>query len=238
MGTLKTAALGFAALLAGCGGPSSQPFNPQSEAIKTIALITVPDPSQYQAVDWGGKASLFGAVGGVATQADATTMSLALSTAAKEANFEYSREMQTAVADRLTRAGFKVVAVTAKREAPEKLLSDYSQVPAGGADALLDVDARTVGYSSYNIQDPDLRPHVHVDVRLVSAKTRAVLYSEQILFGYHNPYMSATQLPSERQYYFKDFGTLMGDRTRALQGIRSGTQAIADHIAKRLTPAP
>jgi hypothetical protein len=235
MSAFKIGAACLAALVAGCGGASSQQFDPRREAIKTIALITVPAPSQYQAVDWGGKASLFGAAGGVATQADAKTMSVALTKAAKDANFEYSREMQTALAERLKGAGFKVVAVSAQREAPEKLLSDYSQVPSGGADALLDIDARNVGYSSYNIQDPELRPHVHVDVRLVSAKTHAVLYSDQIMFGYHNPYMSAIQLPSERQYYFKDFGTLMADQPRALRGLRSGTQAIAEHIAKRLT---
>lgn len=235
MRALKIATLGLAALVAACGGASSQQFNPQGETIKTIALITVPNPTQYQAVDWGGKASLFGAVGGVATQADAKTMSRALTKAVKDANFDYSRAMQAALADRLKRAGFNVVAASARREAPEKLLSDYGNVPAGGADALLDINARVVGYSTYNIRDPDFRPHIQADVRLVSAKTRTVLYAEQVLFGYHNPFISATHLPSGKQYYFKDFSLLMANQARAIEGLRRGTEAVADHIAKRLT---
>jgi hypothetical protein len=231
----RFAALALAAWLAGCTGASSQQFNPQGESIKSIALIEVPDPGLYQVTDWGGAGSMLGALGGAATQADAKTMSATLTKAVAEANFDYAREMQAALTERLKRAGFSVAPVRAQRAAPDKLLSDYGNLPAGGADALLDMDARVVGYSSYSIQDRDFRPHIHVDVRLVSAKTKAVLYSEQILFGYSNPYMSATQLPSDRQYYFKDFNALMADRAKSLEGLRRGTQSIAEHVAKRLT---
>jgi len=234
MKSFRTAALGLAVLSAGCAGVSSQQFDSQGEPLKTIALINVPNPVQYEAVDWGSKAGMFGAVGGVAIQADAKTMSEALTKAAKEASFDYSREMQTAVAERLRRAGFKLVMVRAEREAPNALILDYGKVPAADADALLDIDARTVGYASYNIADPDFRPYLRADVRLVSAKTRAVLYSEQVMFGYQNPYMSGTQLPSDRKYYFKDFSALMADKSRAFEGWRQGTRAIADHIAQRL----
>jgi hypothetical protein len=234
MKSFGAAAVALAVLSAGCAGVSSQQFNAQGEPLKTIAFINVPNPVQYEAVDWGSEAGMFGAVGGVAIQADAKTMSEALTKAAKEASFDYSREMQAAVAERLKRAGFKVVIVRAEREAPNKLISDYGKVPAADADALLDIDARTVGYASYNIADPDFRPYVLADVRLVSAKSRAVLYSEQVMFGYSNPYMSATQLPSDQKYYFKDFSALMADKSRAFEGWRQGTRAIADHIAQRL----
>jgi len=231
---LKIGVLSLAAFVLGCGGVSFLQFNPQGDSVRTIALLTVPNPTQYQTVDWGGKAGFFGAVGGVAIQADARTMTEAFTTAVKAGNFDFSREMQAAVVERLKRSGFNVVVVRAEREAPEKLLSDYGKVPSPGADALLDIDARVVGYSTYNIQDPEFRPHIYVDVRLVSAKTKAVLYSEQILFGYHNPYLSATQLPSEKQYYFKDFSVLMANKARAFEGLRRGTDAVAGHIAKRL----
>lgn len=46
--------------------------------------------------------------------------------------------------------------------------------------------------------------------------------------------MSATQLPSDKKYYFKDFNTLMANRPQALDGLRHGMQAIARHIAGRL----
>jgi hypothetical protein len=227
MGSLRTAALGLTVLAVGCatGGATLQQFNPQGETLKTIALISVPNPVQYTAVDYGGKAGLFGAIGGAAIAADAKTMSETLTKTASDARFDYGREMQAALVDRLKRAGFKVVMVRA----------EYAKVPSGEADALLDVDARIVGYATYNITDPDFRPYVSADVRLVSARTRAVLYSEQIMFGYHNPFMSATQLPSDKKYYFKDFNALMADKPRALEGMREGTKVIADHVAQRLT---
>src|SRR5262249_13038999 len=228
------AAVGLAVLSAGCVGVSPQQFNPQGEPLKAIALIDVPNPAQYQASDYGSKAAMFGAVGGVAIALDAKTMSETLTAAAKEASFDYGREMQAAVTERLRRAGFKVVMVRAEREAPNAPIPDYGKVPAADADALLDIDARMVGYASASITDSDFRPYLHADVRLVSAKTRAVLYSEQVMFGYQNPFMSATQLPSDRKYYFKDFGALMADKPRAFEGWRQGTRAIADHIAQSL----
>jgi hypothetical protein len=233
---MRNVIVATALLLAGCGGAPSQQFDPKGEPLKTIALISVPSPVQYEAVDYGGKAGMFGALGGAAIAADAKTMSEALTKATKAASFDYGREMQAAMTERLRQAGFKVVVVRAEREAPNALVSDYAKVPAGDADALLDVDARMVGYATYNINDPDFRPYLTADVRLVSAKTRAVLYSERIMFGYQNPYMSATQLPSDRKYYFKDFGALMADKPRALEGWRQGTRAIADHVAQRLAP--
>ena len=229
------ASLALAACVAGCGSVSYQQFNAQSEGVKAIALISIPNPVHYHAIDYGGKAALFGGVGGAIIATDAKTMSEAMTKAAKEANFDYSREMQATVIERLKRAGFNVVTVRAEREAPQSLVPDYSKVPTAGADALLDIDARAVGYATYNLMDPDFRPHVQVDVRLVSAKTRATLYSEQVMFGYHNPFIAATQLPSDKQYYFKDFGALMADQPRAFAGLRRGMQTIADHVAQRLS---
>jgi hypothetical protein len=233
MKSFRTAAVGLAVLIAGCGGVTLQQFDPKGEPIRTIALISVPNPLQYEATD-PSVGSMFGAIGGVAIAAEAKTMSETLTKAAREANFDYGREMQAAVAERLKRAGYKVVVVRAERGTPKELVVDYAKVPASDADALLDIDARMVGYVTYNIADRDFRPWLLADVRLVSVKTRAVLYSEQVMFGYHNPYMSATQLPSDKKYYFKDFTALMADKPRAFEGWRQGTRAIADHIAQRL----
>src|SRR5499433_3030342 len=146
MNSLRTATLCLATLIAGCGGVTLQQFDPKGEPIRTIALISVPNPDQYEAVDYGSKASMFGAIGGVAIAAEAKTMSETLTKAAREVNFDYSREMQAAVTERLKRAGYKVVVVRAERGTPKELVADYAKVPAADADALLDIDARMVGY--------------------------------------------------------------------------------------------
>src|SRR5262245_8300564 len=119
MKSFRTAAVGLAVLSAGCAGVSSQQFNPQGEPLKTIALINVPNPAQYEAVDYGSKAGMFGAIGGAAIAAEAKTMSETLTKAAREANFDYSREMQAAVTERLKRAGYKVVVVRGEGGKPK-----------------------------------------------------------------------------------------------------------------------
>src|SRR5262245_62658934 len=167
----RTATLCLATLIAGCGGVSLQQFDPKGLPIRTIALISVPNPDQYETVDYGSKPRMFGAIGGAAIAAEAKTMSETLTKTAQEANFDYSREMQAAVTERLKRAGYKVVVARAERGTPKELVADYAKVPAADADALLDIDARMVAYVSYNISDPDFRPYLLADVRLVSAKT-------------------------------------------------------------------
>src|SRR5215510_4070558 len=129
MKSLRTATLCLATLIAGCGGVTLQQFDPKGEAIRTVALISVPNPDQYEAADYGSKAGMFGAIGGAAIAAEAKTMSETLTKAAREANFDYSREMQTAVSERLKRAGYKVVVVRAERGTPKEPVADYAKVP-------------------------------------------------------------------------------------------------------------
>src|SRR5262245_33615952 len=234
MKSFRTAAVALAVLSAGCGGVTLQQFDPKGEPIKTIALISVPNPDQYEAVDYGSPAGMFGAIGGAAIAAEAKTMSETLTKAAREANFDYSREMQAAVTERLKRAGYKVVVVRAERGTPKELVGDYAKVPRTPMRCSTSTRAWWAILAT-NINDPEFRPYLLAEVRLVSAKTRTVLYSEQLMFGYHNPLMSATQLPSDKKYYFKDFTALMADKPRAFEGWRQGTQAISDHIAQRLT---
>jgi hypothetical protein len=234
MKTSRLALLALAASLSACATISQQQFNPQAESIHTIALISVADPVEYRTTDYGSKAGLLGPIGGAAIASGAAKMTAALTQAVKESKFDYSRAMQAALTEQLTRAGYKVVTVSARRDGA-KLLSDYSAVPSGGADALLDIEGLVVGYSSVSVYDGDLRPHVQVNARLVSAKTRAPLYSEQFLFGYHNAFMSATELPSDKQYYFKNFESLMDNKARAIEGLQRGTETIAAQIAQRLS---
>src|SRR5262245_40342160 len=91
-------------------------------------------------------------------------------------------------------------------------------------------------FSAVPARTAALTPPLHQCRRFECLRRVAqVLYSEQVIFGYHNPLMSATQLPSDKKYYFKDFTALMADKPRAFEGWRQGKQAISDHIAQRLT---
>lgn len=224
-----------AILVSGCAtGVSYQEFKSDGAPIKTIAVLSVANPVNYHAMDFGSPAMAFGAVGGAVAGASAASATEKFNEAVKTAKFDFSREMAARLAQHLKEQGFKVIAVSVTRETPLKMVEDYSKVPTAGADAILDVGTRMVGYSTVNMLDRDFRPHVQLDFRLVSARSRSVLYSEQVLFGYHNPFMSATELSSDKQYYFKDFDALMADKNKALQGIKEGADALAKHVAGRL----
>lgn len=226
--------LGATLAFSGCAtGVSYQEF--KSEApIKTIAVLTASNPVNYHAMDFGSPALAFGAVGGAVAGASAASDTEKFNAAVKTANFDFSKELTARLTQYLGAQGFKVIAVSVKRESPIKMVEDYSGVPNAGADAILDIGTRSVGYSTVNMMDRDFRPHVQMDFRLVSARDKTVLYSEQVLFGYHNPFMSATELPADKQFYFKGFNALISDKKKAVDGLKAGADSVAKHVAGRL----
>ena len=70
-----------------------------------------------------------------------------------------------------------------------------------------------------------------------SAKTRNVLYSEAVSFGYPRA-RAITYLPARKQYYFKDFDALMANTPLAMEGMKSVTGAIGDLFIGRLSATP
>ena len=227
----------FSAILtiSGCAtGVSYQKFKAENAPIKTIAILSVSNPVKYQIMNYGTPTMAFGAVGGAVTGTKAASATEKFNEAIKTTHFNFSKEMMTRLTRYLREQGYNVVAVGVKRESPLKLIEDYSKVSTAGADAILDVGIRSVGYATVNMMDRDFRPHVQMDFRLVSAGSKSVIYSEQVLFGYHNPFMSATELPADKQFYFKDFDALMGDKNQALQGLTEGVNSVARHVAGRL----
>ena len=225
--------VGFVFVLSGCAGVSYQEYKPKAP-IKTIALISVPNPPAYHAMDFGHPGLAFGAVGGAVAGTKAASTTDVFNKAIRATGFDFSKQMRAALTPRLRQAGFNVVSVHVKREAPNKLIENYSKVPSAGADAFLDIAVRWVGYSTVNLFDREFRPHIEVIVRLVSVRTKAVFYSEHVTFGYHNPTQSATELPAERRYFYKDFEAVMANKATALNGLRQGVEAVAGHIVSQL----
>jgi hypothetical protein len=222
-------------VLAGCAtGVSYREFKADTSPIKTIAILSVPNPVKYQVMNYGSPTIAFGTVGGEVAGTKAASATEKFNEAIKSSNFDFSKEMMTRLTRYLKEKGFYVVTVGVRRESPVNLVEDYSKVSTAGADAILDIGTGSVGYATLNMMDRDFRPHVQMDFRLVSAGSKSVLYSEQVLFGYHNPFMSATELPADKQYYFKDFDALMADKNQALQGLTEGVNFIARHVAGRL----
>ncbi|MCR4300096.1 MAG: hypothetical protein NUV51_00630 [Sulfuricaulis sp.] len=227
----------FSAILtiSGCAtGVSYQEFKTGKAPIKTIAILSVSNPVKYQIMNYGSPTVAFGAIGGAVAGAKAASATEKFNEAIKTTHFDFSKEMMTRLTRYLREQGYNVVAVGVKRESPLKLIEDYSKVSTAGADAILDVGIRSVGYATVNMMDRDFWPHVQMDLRLVSAGSKSVIYSEQVLFGYHNPFMSATELPADKQYYFQDFDALMTEKEKAMHGLKEGANSVARHVASRL----
>ncbi len=221
------------ALAAGCAvnvaqvGFKPDPANP----VRSIAVPSVPNPVMTTVHNFG---SLGGGIGAAASQ---SKYQEPLTNLLKEANFDFGREMRAALVDRLQRAGFRVVPVELTREAPGKLLDDYSKVPTAGADAVLDLATGALfGYANVDILDNKYRPYIVFNARLVSSKTREPMYSERVLYGWTNMFLTATQLKAPDKYFYAEADQVIASRQNTTEGLRAGINAIADHLAAQLKP--
>jgi hypothetical protein len=221
-------------VLAGCaGGVSQQEYRTPTEPIRTIGVLSISNPLSYHAMDFGSPGLAFGAVGGAVAGAGAASQTEAFDKVVKAEGFDYSKHLQAALVQRLKAAGFQVVAVSAKR-VPGKPIEDYAAIRAAGVDAYLDLTPTWIGYATYNMFDRDFRPDVRVSVRLAAAKDGTALYSEQLMYGYKNPFMSATDLSAGKEHYYKSFEELMANKAKALTGIAASAEVIARHVAGRI----
>ena len=221
--------LAFIFLITSCAGVTKTPYVPDAERpIKTIALVRVPDHEKYALQDFGNP------LGVVAGGINAATKTSRFNDMLRKNGFTFSKRMEHELVRGLRRAGFKVILVDVERKNPMSLLSDYGSIGPGRADAILDVAARTIGYSSVKLTDPDYRPHLDVLVQLVRSGGGRILYGEHILYGYHNPLMGATEITAPKKYYFATFDLLMQNQRTAAGGLKKGVSAIVTHVAKTL----
>ncbi len=223
--------------VSGCAAVSQHSFQkPVDHPLKKIALLDIPEIPVYHAMDWGNPGMMFGAVGGAiaGSQMNAETKQfndLVVS------NGQLSAKL---FADRLTAnlelLGYEIVPLAVNREDPYKLLESYDALTQYKVDAILDVvfAPMGVGYSTYNLFDRDFRPDVRVNINLVSKYTGKVIYSDVLMYGYHNPFMTATDLEAPKSFFYENFEALIANKEAAIQGLQSGMYAEADYIADAL----
>ncbi len=229
--------LGFSLALGGCV-VSHVPFNPaENQHIRSVVVVSIPTPPAATIRNFGSPMALVG--GGIGAFA-------AMNVSASEnkdpfqqllvrQGFDFGKEMQEAIAGRLRKMGYAVRPVQMARENPYRLLGEYEKVPAAGADAILDCANGTYfGYSNVSMMDRKFRPHIHVYVRLVDAKTKKVLYEDEILYGYTNPFMTAAKLSAPDKYFYDSDEAVLADGRKTVEGLRVGIAQVADHIAVQL----
>jgi len=233
--------LGIVAALGGCAIQSQVAFNPaENRHIRSVALVSIPNPPAPTIRNNASPAAILGGgIGaGIAAAASASENQDPFVKLLAAQKFDFSKEMERAISERLRKMGYRVIPVQMSRENPYGLLKDYDKVPAGGADAILDAtNSVFFGYSNVNLMDAKYRPQLHVYVRLVDSKTKNVLYGDEMQFGYLNPIVSAAKLPAPDKYFYASVEDLLADPKRTVEGLRAGIDQIADHMARQLSGA-
>jgi hypothetical protein len=167
--------------------------------------------------------------------------SKSLDEAIKPLGWRLSGDLTRAVAEELTRSGYKVKRTTVTRSgfAPIK---DYGPIVATkgtndalASDAWLDLATRDPLYVA-NGPTADYVPSIGVTVRLVSSKDQSLLYREDMFFGYsyNAPRLEAVVIPAGATYRFPSHSDLLADPKRTLAGIKEGVPLIAKRVAQDL----
>lgn len=222
--------------LSGC---SSAPAKVDSQAlgsVHTVAIIKAPEPARYTVFNWGSPAAAFGALGGAFVASSANKDMKGLQGALAREKFSFGKQLTSDLEKALKADGYKVRLITVKRESPAKLLKKHLDLMAHGVDAVLDVATMNVGYVTENwLTSPFWRPEARVEVALYGRAGTAPIYDQTYMYGYHNIFMSATNLDAPKQYRFKSKEAMesAGDRV-LVGGLKDAANTIAQAVATKL----
>lgn len=223
------------ALLGGCGA-SKMAVKPEfKDQVRSIALIRVAEPPAYVANDFGNPGMMFGAVGGAAVGMGAVSAGEKITQIAHGAGFSAADSYTAAIEDRLRSSGYQVKVINVPRAKPQKLLDNYTDVDAQGADAILDVAVESFGYATeHPMFSPYWRPAAQIKVAMVTRTTHEVVYQEKFMYGYHNPLMSGTDLDAPETYHFKNRDMMFADEAKLVDGLKSSVDVVAQAIEENL----
>ncbi len=205
--------------------------------ISSVAIIRVPEPLEIVTMNKGSLLMAFGGLGAGLAALDAYQNQKGLLGALARTKFSFSDQLSQDLAAALNAQGLKTTMVKADRKGrPDKLLEDYSTVAAEGASTILDVSLANLGYATENwLLSPHWRPEVNVRASLVLSATGERLYEERIMYGLHNPFMSAAKLDAPKAFQFADQDALdAADDDTLIGGLKDASKSIAAHVAKSL----
>jgi hypothetical protein len=225
----------------------AQAFKPKSfvappgEPIKTIAVLKIGEPWGYFLGEGG--VSSFGLAGLFASQ-----FKRPKHPEYESAGFRFSVVAERLLTEHLKAAGFKVVTVTVEREKPYQLLRNYKALSVPSVDAYLDVVSRGVGYRQSD-SAPDFArkvgPYVLVSVRLVSARSKKILYADTIEYGWrkaHQLGLPGSEIDAPDDQVFEDAEAvemdLMSRDSRSLAQLTHGIDVAMRRIVSDFSAYP
>ncbi len=186
------------------------------EAVKTIALLEIPDPPNYGKEADGRDTAEYGA-------------------------FRFGNTSQAFLKQYLEQNGYKVIEYTPyqERKNPFRLIEDYNDLDIKGADAYLDVAPVEVKYTqklSLNFNYVQ-RPYVSVAVRLVSAETNKVIYAASVRYGWEEVKLFPREgilIESPEDHRYESHEALKAKKEEAIERLVLGVDAVSFYIANKI----
>ncbi len=223
-------------LLSGCSTAPVALRPDATSSIRNVALIKVAEPAAYVTNDFGSPAMMLGGIGGMVAGASSANAGKSLQQIIQDAGYSAGDQLTQSMQEQLTKAGYQVSLVSAAREKPGKLLESYKGIDAGGADAIMDVAIENIGYATeHPMFSPHWRPASIVHVALIDSRTHEKLYSEKFMYGYHNPFLSGTDLEAPRTYHFKNKDSLFADSSKLVAGMENSVSAVTRKVGSKLS---
>jgi hypothetical protein len=233
--------LGFLAtvlVIAGCAtAPEKRPFDKSLRRdLRTIALLNIDELTKYIASSLANSGRGLGLVGGLASEMDMKDKSKQFTELVHKYIQPLGSHLKKSLADRLRLLGYEVKQVDVVRKEANALISDYSKIKVD-ADAILDVVIFQTGYASEESYSVKYEPVLTVMARMVSAKSKEVLYSEFITYGHklrrHKD--EWVHIPARRNLVYTNFESLLKDGKQAAEELATGTESVAEYLAKNLS---
>lgn len=239
---IKTLVIVFIfSLLAGCASShfkhaSDEEARDEINSITSIAVLEVPEPLQYKFGEGlGGPVSGFFYVFGAMYSQNA--FDSADHTLAFEDHFKFSEQMQKKLVTDLQHNNIQVMTVAVPRNKDRQLVDSYEGFPAD-VDAYLDVvPIQAIGYMSDEHAlnfDPDVHPVLAAAVRLVSARSKKVLFEDQFYYGDSIIFRDDIEAPEEHVYDTKE--ELLANRKEAYDRLIAGVNTLGSKILQDISP--
>lgn len=147
----------------------------------------------------------------------------------RSSNYSISQSLTNALKQQIGQKGISVIGVQIKRSG-HNLLDDYKKTPSAGADAILDVSPANVGFREIN---DDVYPLLKVRVRLVSTRSREVLYQDTVSISDHK---KSQALANERHLVRNGLKGLLRQPDTQFTALDGAATTIATYIADQLRP--
>lgn len=129
--------------------------------------------------------------------------------------------------------GYRVVTHPVNRPKVFKLIDDYEKIDISGVDAYLDVVPQELKYELQTMLGAEVGPRISVVVRLVSAHTHEIIWSDTIGYGLGSVFGTKNDLPENSK--FESAEAFKANRGEALAHMLRGIEAVSLEVARNLS---